>query len=245
MRPLRELFPLFFDPRAPLLFLVGSLALSILGTAVYELLAQAFGVAPQTLVAILVGATAIFVFVAWSVQRLVGALQRRGGAGDTLVSEEQRAEPHAALILPVGLNREGPERNLISFHLRAGTLRHCWLIVSPEVAVSSKLADLRQWLLERNVETHLLQVSDANQADQSYTAVRDGIRAARNTRGAEPLLVDITSGVKAMTAGMVLACRDEGVALQYLPSVRDDAGNPRVGQVTQPMKVQVGEGGAS
>lgn len=239
MRALRDLFPQFFDPRAPLLFLVGSLALAVLSNAVYELLRAAVGDSPGALAAITTLAALVFVGVVYAFQRIGEAVARHRLAGQSLVAPEQRAEAHAGLVLPVGLNPDGPEAAILAYHARGERLRHCWLIVSPEVERSSKLGDLRQWLNEHNVEDHLLRVRDANQADESYAAVRAGIAAARATGGAAPLIVDITSGVKAMTAGMVLACRDEAVPIQYLPATRDAAGNPRPWTGVQPMQVQV------
>lgn len=220
---LSELFALFFDPRVPVLFLLGSIVLAILGNGIYDLILAFVGETPQTLGYLAVGALLIFIGIVLGFWALLRARSRRISLA---LPPEQQAEPHAGLILPVGLNPQGAEREIIRWHLRDCVLRHCWMIVSPEVEQSQKFNDLRFWLMEQNVEPHVLRLSDPNQAHQSYAVVKSGLQAARQLLADAPVIVDITGGLKPMTAGAVLACRDEGVPLQYLVSARDMAGNP-------------------
>jgi hypothetical protein len=236
---LSELFRPFLETRAPLLFLVGSLALAILGNAVYELLTITFGATPEFLIGLVVAAVLIFAFVAVGFQRLVRALDRQGGGAQNQVGADQQAEPHAGLILPVGLNPRGAEVAIVTWHRRGAVLRHCWLLVSPEVARNAKFGDLKQGLLDGGVTPHVVTIDDAIQAGEVYARVRAAIAEARHFADATPLIADITGGTKAMTAGMLLACLEADVPTQYWSTPRDRDGNPRLVEEGCPMKVVV------
>jgi hypothetical protein len=236
---LNDLLRPFLETRAPLLFLIGSLALAILGNAVYELLTSTFGATPEFLIALVISATLIFSFVALSFQRLLRVLEQRQVLVRNIIAPEQQAAPHAGLILPVGLHPQGAEAAIIAWHQRGATLRHCWLLASPQVEAHEKFGDLKQSLLEHNVIPHVVKLDDAIQSDQVYTKVRETIAAARKLGDAIPLIADITGGTKAMTAGTLLACLEEQVAVQYWSSPRDRAGNPRMIEESRPMKVVV------
>jgi len=234
---LNNLLRSFLDPRVPFLFIVGSLALAILGNAVYELLTNSLGAAPAFLVALIIGATAIFLFVAFSFQRLLHVLERRRVVVRNVIAPEQQAEAHAGLILPVGLNPKGPEEDIIAWHQRGGTLRHCWLLASQEAG--EKVGALKQKLLEQNVTPYIRIIDDAIQTDQVYAQVRQAIHDARGLRDAAPLIADITGGTKVMTAGTLLACLDEQVAVHYWSTPRDRKGGPLLSSDGRPMKVVV------
>lgn len=154
-----------------------------------------------------------------------------------MVGPDQQADPHAGLILPVGLNPRGPEAAIVAWHQRNATLRHCWLLVTPEVERNAKFGDLKQGLLERGVTPHVVPLDDSVQADQVYGQVRATITQARQFADAQPLIADITGGTKAMTAGTLLACLGATVAVQYWSVPRDSAGNPRLIEDGCPMKV--------
>lgn len=236
---LNSLFRQFLETRAPILFLIGSIALALLGNAIYELLTSTFGATPEFLIALVIGAILIFAFVALAFRRLLRALDRRRVVVQNAVRPDQQAEPHAGLILPVGLNPRGAEAAIIAWHQRGAALRHCWLLASLEVKQNPKFGDLRQALLERGVTPHIVTIGDAVQAEQVYTRVRDAIAEARLFVDAAPLIADITGGTKAMTAGTLLACLEAGVAVQYWSVPRDSDGNPRLVEEGSPMKVVV------
>ena len=235
---LSDLFRPFLETRAPLLFLIGSIALAILGNAIYEFFTSTFGATPEFLIALVIGTVLIFIFVNIGFRQLLRTLDARKVTIRNDVQPDQQAEPHAGLILPVSLTRPGPEAAIIDWHLRNATLRHCWLLVTPEVRDEGrKLSDLRQNLLERGVEPHNVPLPDSVQADRVYTQVQDTIMRARQLTDAHPLIADITGGTKAMTAGTLLACLDTDVAVQYWSTPRDSAGIPRRVEDARPMKV--------
>lgn len=229
-----ELFQLFFDPKAPILFVIGSIALGVLGNAVYTLLTGALGVSDAALAGIIVGATLIFALTVllfrWLVRRL-GRIVRPN------VSNEELAAPHSGLILLVGANPSGSESRLIAWHAQQRTLRHCWLVVSPQV--QHRIDSLEFELRERNAVPHRLEIGDVNQAGETYRAVRDGLIESQRLLRDAPVIVDITGGTKPMTAGAVLACLELDAPMEYLASVRLPDGRPDPQAETQPMLVRV------
>ena len=236
---LNDLFRQFLETRAPLLFLIGSIALAILGNAIYELLTSSFGATPVFLIALVVGAALIFAFVTVALRRLLRALEQRRVVVRNQVRPDQQAERHAGLILPVGLNPRGAEAAIVAWHQRGATLRHCWLLVSPQVMNNPKFGDLKQGLLDQGTLPHLIELDDAIQVDEVYLKVRAAIAEARRFPDATPLIADITGGTKAMTAGMLLACLETGVATQYWLVPRDQDGNPLLVEDGVAMKVVV------
>ncbi|HEU4326772.1 MAG TPA: hypothetical protein VFS21_26770 [Roseiflexaceae bacterium] len=234
-----DLFRPFLETRVPLLFLIGSLALAVLGNATYELLTTTFGATPEFLIGLIASAILIFTFVALSFRRLLRALDARRVVVRNTVAPDQQAEPHAGLILPVGLNQSGPEQAIVAWHQRNVKLRHCWVLASPEVERSTKFGDLKQRLLEGNTTVHVVSLGDSIQADQVYSEVCAAIAAARRFPDASPLIADITGGTKAMTAGTLLACLAADVTVQYWTVPRDEQGNPRLVTEGCAMKVVV------
>lgn len=237
MKPhrLSDLFTLFFDPRVPVLFVLGSIGLAVVGNGIYDLLLLWLGATPTRIGAIVVAALLIFTAMTFSFWAL---LRRRAGKMLTLVQPEQEAEPHAGLILAVGPNPQAAEREIISWHLSNNTLRHCWMIVDHEVQASQKFRDLVYWLMEQNVQPHTLLVEDASQAHLSYEAVKKGLHEARHLLPDRAVIVDITGGLKPMTAGAVLACADEATPMEYLVAQRNTLGDPNR-KVSVPMKVDL------
>lgn len=233
---LNDLLRLFLETRVPVLFLIGSLALAILGNAVYELLTGVFGATPQFLIALIASAVLIFAFVVAGFQRLLRRLKRRGG---TTVEPDRQSPPHPGLILLVSTNPQAADADIIAWHQQGATLRHCWLLASPSVASSERFRNLKQALLERNVTPHPVLLEDALRADQVYAKVRDAISEAVPVRDAWPLIADITGGTKVMTAGLLLACLDAGVPVQYWVTPRDRQGNPLPSEESCAMQVVV------
>lgn len=234
---LNQLFRPFLETRAPLLFLIGSIALGILGNAVYELLKATFGATPQSLIGLVLGTILIFTFVAISFQRLLRAYEQRQVITHNPVAPDQQADPHPGLILPVGMSVSGAELDIVMWHLRHTTLRHCWLLASPQVMKLEKFGDLKQYLLEHDVTPYIVQIGDAVGVDQVYAQVNEAIKQAQNCNEALPLIADITGGTKAMTVGIVLACLDTQTTVQYWSAPRDRAGNPRKTDASRPMKI--------
>lgn len=232
----------FLDSRAPVLFIIGTLALALLGNALYELVLLTFGDRRETLVGIVVSAALILPLVYWSFRTIVEAIARN--TRRTLeVPPAERMTPHRSLILPVGLRDDGPERPILEHHLRDGALRHCWLIVTHRASERNKISDLKQWLLERNVHVYPIEINDPSSLAESYQATTTALQAARALPRALPIAVDITSGTSVMSVGIALAAREQGAPIQYYPALYDQAGNVIPNSATAPMLVAFVSGG--
>ncbi|HEU4327853.1 MAG TPA: hypothetical protein VFS21_32245 [Roseiflexaceae bacterium] len=231
-----DMFRSFLETRVPQLFLIGSIALAILGNAAYDVLTEMMGLPPWF---VLIVTLPIIILVVRGLWHLARALDARRVVVRNTVAPDQQAEPHAGLILPVGLNQPGPEPAIIAWHQRRARLRHCWLLVSPEVERSAKFGDLKQRLIEGNTTVHVVSLGDSTQVDQVYAQVGAAVVEARRFPDASPLIADITGGTKVTTAGTVLACLAADVAVQYWTVPRDERGNPRLASEGCAMKVVV------
>lgn len=234
-----DLLTLLFDPRFPLLFVLGSIVMALLGNAVYDLVVLALGASPPTYVGLIAVAGLIFLVLSRWFRELVRAARRRSPPAVRLPDEE-RSPPQPALVLLVGLGPvgKGPEWPAIEWHLQGATLRRCWLIVSPEGEAFAE--ELRYRLGERNVRGEVVVVDSANQAAAVYRATRASLEAARAAYG-ERVAVNITGGTKPMSAGAVLACLELGGVLEYLVTVRRPAGEPVAEALPQAMRVRLGD----
>jgi hypothetical protein len=226
--PLKE----FLEPgNTPILFIVGSMFLAVLGEGFYGLLEDMFGDSWLTRlfvvsVALLVFGTVTFVF--WLRARQLHHQEPPEPTGE-------KAEPHAGLVLLASMTPNSAEPDILAHHRQGNTLQHCWIIVSPQV--KEKAVELATKLEQQGVDAHTEDLADVNRIDQAYTAVQNAIRQARRVLKAnEQVIVDITGSTKVATAGAVLACMDEGVTMEYMVTERDAAGKP-IGKATA-MKVE-------
>jgi hypothetical protein len=149
MRPRRwnELFALFFDPTVPATFVIGSLALAVAGSALYTLLSMLVGTDFSSQGQLFLGSLAIVIISVLVLRQAVRLWIRRQRQGVLIVPENEQAQAHPSLLLPVGVNPRGAERTIIRHHARQGVLRHCWLLITPQVEASAKFGDLRQELV--------------------------------------------------------------------------------------------------
>lgn len=234
-----DLLQLLFDPRFPILFVVGSIVLALLGNAAYDLIVAVLGANLPTYLSIIVVAGLIFVLLSRWFQDLVQAVTRRSPPTVQL-SDEERSHPQPALVVLVGLGPQerGPEWPVISWHLQSGTLRYCWLVVSPEGRAYAN--DLQFQLIEQNVRAEVVELTGANQTESAYREVSQSIQTAR-ARVGDGVVVDITGGTKPMSAGATLACLDQGAVMEYLVTVRRAGGEPDPAAQPQPMRISLSE----
>ncbi len=234
-RRLSEFLAQFLDSRAPLLFIVASLVLAMLGNALYELVLLTFGAQPMTLLGIIIGAALIFPLLFWFLRQAIETIARRTPIIE--IEPAEQIQPHAGLILPVGLSQPGPERAILAWHLRNATLRDCWLIASPEVQQSAKLSDLRQWLVEQNVDVHTAPIANATSLEDIFRAAMQALREAQASPQAQPVAVDITGGTAVMSVGLALAARNWHAPLQYYPAVYGKDGTLLINSATAPKQI--------
>jgi hypothetical protein len=213
------------DPGIPLLFLLGTVLLAVLGNAAYDLALAAItpGADAGTL-ARLGGLSAGALLLLGAV---VAALwlwynARRGPPAPPLEPARALEAGYAGLVVFVSANPSASEEAAIRHHLGAGTLRQLWLIVSGEARSNAQrlTAWLRQQAGSEAVQLTQLPLRDAFDMAAAYDAVVDALETADQL--VDQLIVDITAGTKQMSAGAVLACREYGVPMQYVLGVYRD-----------------------
>lgn len=220
IRSTNELFALFFDPKVPAAFTIGTLAVAVAGSALSELLKMWLGTSPLAQGILFIGSLLVVALSVLILRQAVHFWLRHQERSKLVVPEHQQVPGLGGLILPLGVNPGGAEQAIIVWHVRRGTLRHCWLLVSPEARDTTKFGNIKQWLQEQNVEVHTIDVEDVYQAAASYRATLQALDEAQGLerRGAWPALVDVTSGTAVMSVGIALAARERGAAIQYYPT---------------------------
>lgn len=232
-----KIFARLFDPNAPIFFIIGAIFLQLLSNGVYDLLIDWLGDTPQVRVLLVsLSLLGLFSVVAgfWVWWKMRPRIYPD-------IPPDHQAQPHHGLILLTSPNPKAADNDIIAHHRTGGILSHCWLIITEHVQGSGKADDLVFRLNEQNVHAHTLLVKDANQSYMTYDAVCEAINQARGVFGyTDMVIVDITGGNKPMTAGAVMACRDNKVSMEYMVTMRDEKGNVESDAEPVPMKVRLG-----
>jgi hypothetical protein len=216
---MRERLLAFFDPdRSMALFLVGTAALTVAITVVYDTIKERSG---------LVGAWILAVcLLAVAMATVMYQLVHRRAVGRVVISEE-RPEPREGLIVLVSPGpRTAPAS--IEHHCEPGRLLALWLIASVESLPTARgLADEYRDRVEeiRLGKDYLV---DPDQMQDTYAVVERIFQEEAPALGlsAEQVIADITGGMKPMTAGMALACLAQGRDMQYMKALHDKRGDP-------------------
>jgi len=219
----------FFDPnRSVTFFVVGTAALTVAVTVMYDTVKESLG---------LWGGWGLALFlVVVAVAAITYQAVRRQVVGQVDISEEMKPKPRRGLILLVSPHL-GTAPYAIEYHL--GTLEACWLLASPD---SVKVA-------EQLYETYRDQIPyiaygtsytvDADEVEETYIQVlliyerelpRYGLKV-------EEVIADITGGQKPMTAGMALACLAKNLEMQYMKARRSEQGEPDRSVPPVPVKI--------
>lgn len=232
-----DLLNLLFNPQVPLLFVLGSVVLALLGNAVYDFAITLLGASLLSYAGLILVTGLLFIVLSNWFRELLRAVARRAPPVVKLPDEE-RSDPQPALVMLVGVGprERGPEWPVLEWHMRDSTLRRCWLVVSPEGKQFAE--DLRYELHARNVRAEIVEIAGANQAVSAHQAVLQAVGEAR-IRYEDRIAVDITGGTKPMSAGAALACLEAEVVLEYLVTVRKPTGEVELTARPEPMRLQL------
>lgn len=130
-----------------------------------------------------------------------------------------------ARIQPVDIDPPPPMPGLIFLGFRKetleaalehhqGTLKHCWLLTTPEVQENAShfVSQHPQYRF------HLEAVSNAYSTEECYQVVRRIYQTCEQEARIPPgqVISDITGGTKPMTAGMVMACLEGGYPMEHI-----------------------------
>lgn len=161
---------------------------------------------------------------------LVSRLLNRVLSPKILSGDDDAFQPYPVLALLISPVRPGAKKTdeyAINVHIRGQTLRRCYLIHTP--GSQARADELYELYNERysGLSVHLRLAVVGNEIRPVYREMVNVVdHALGHGFAASEIIVDITGGLKPMSAGATLACADRGVAIQYIESVRNDAGDP-------------------
>ena len=155
---------------------------------------------------------------------------RSRGLKMVLVPQNQRPEKHKGLIVlvsrgrPEDLENRIPtnlaEKGAINYHCGtdANALKVCWLIATSGEEGSQLFAqELENYCVERNIKPVLHVIGDGFDVQETHDVIEKIYKdeAQQNNLTEADIIADFTGGVRTMSAGMVLACRDRR-SMEYM-----------------------------
>jgi hypothetical protein len=150
--------------------------------------------------------------------------------------EEQKPRKKSGLLLLVSEHKAAAP-GTISYHQEQ--LKHCWLIATGRsAAVAVEIAeDFADQEIEFRHGTPYQVLHD--DYTSTYRLVRDILTKEVPAAGlvAADVIADITGGTKPMTAGMVKACIDYQLSMQYMVAEKDEQGRAKPGAVGIPIRL--------
>jgi hypothetical protein len=204
-----------FSEQPLLYFLVGTIAVAVLGNAVYQLLTNIFGEDKRAATGIAAGSVLILLWASWHVGRII-----KFGKPINPIANESRPIKRKGLILLV--SKEETCRKAIEWHQQK--LEHCWLICSQLSKPVAKT--LKDQLEDINVVARIEEIKDAFDPiglKEKVDSIYENLPA--NCQEADVIL-DFTGMTVLASVGSVLACLDESRAIQYVPAEYNDKGQP-------------------
>ncbi|VTS01028.1 hypothetical protein [Tuwongella immobilis] len=213
MNPYISTLRSLFEPKQILPFVVGAVALSWIGSSLYDLLKLQLGEGTWTFGGILIGSVAILLFAAW-------ILQRRLSRQETVFSSLDRKTPNSRRGLVVLVSREPVVRKAIEAHTE--TLQRVWLICTKEskdvgLSLMGDEALTRNHQIPFNIET----LDDPYDPVACYQLVKRILADLPTGFTPEDLIADFTGMTALASIGMTLAATQVGVGLQYTPATLD------------------------
>lgn len=197
-------------PKTLATFLLGGVALGVLGNAVYQVLTNWLTTSNWAAVRIIIGALAVLMSAVWLLGRLAHRLHVAPPLPDKKAPEKRRG----VIFL---VSNEPTIRKALDWHRE--TLEWCRLICSEQsLPLAGKLkAELKQ----RGVDAELALINDVldpvecrNTVDLIYATLPEGL-------GESEVILDFTGMTAIASVGAVLACLDEQRSIQYTPGVFD------------------------
>jgi hypothetical protein len=201
-------------------FILGVLVVGLLGDLCYELLTGA--VLKWQTIGSIVLVSGLMTGAGYGLYRRA----QRQTRIEISVDESQLAPGRRGVIWLFGPNYDHL-LTALRHHRDQDGAEHCWLILQDapalRIARNNFLEALAEEDLETKIHSYFIQTLDTRSA---YEAVRTIIRRelAEASLTPDEVIADLTSGIKPLTAGMVLAALTEGVELEYVQSQRDEQG---------------------
>lgn len=197
-------------PQTLTTFLVGGVAIGVLGDAVYQLLTNWLTTSNWAVWRIIIGSVLVLLVVIWVFGRIVSKMQPAPPLPGKKAPDKRRG-------LIVLVSNEPTARKAIEWHL--DKLELCWLVCSEQ---SHPVAEkLRDELLKKGRNAELIFIHDVydpvecrNEVNRIFELLPEGYSAA-------DVILDFTGMTAVASVGSVLACLDEDRSIQYVPGVFD------------------------
>lgn len=193
-------------------FLLGTLALAVLGSAVYQVLTNWLGT--QTQAAVQIGASSLLVLMV-----MAALLSYLAGRQRALPPLKNKSAPlqHKRLILLI--SSEALSRKAAQWH--GATLERCWLFCSAEsMPIASKL----QAAMESQGKVADLElIKDVFDPLEYHTKVERIYSELPSGWSESDVILDFTGMTACASVGCVLACLNEQRPIQYTPGKFDAA----------------------
>ena len=197
---------IFFNPETLLPFLIGAICLSVVSSAITQLLSNIFGTTNDGALKIGLGAILILCF---SVVLVARSLTKPRPLNIDL--GKSHPLKHRGLILLV--SREEPCRQAIQYHYPA--LERCWIICSKQTEEIGR--QLRSELTNLTMGEPLI-VNDIFDPIECYRVVEKIYKTLPPDWRIEDVISDFTGMTAQASVGMVLACSSLQGNLQYTPA---------------------------
>jgi hypothetical protein len=204
---------LFFTPEALIPFLFGSVALSVLGNAVYGLLTKWLGQSSTVLIVISISALLILILAAVVLLLFVRKLHP-----SPPLAGKQHPTKRRGLILLV--SNEDTCRKAIDWH--KDVLEKCWLLYSSADRSSNAAETLRSELLNDSKEPVPIMVNDVYDPLEFRQKVNKIYTELPNGWTASDVIFDFTGMTACGSVGGVLACLTEERPIQYTPAIYNE-----------------------
>lgn len=194
-----------------LYFLVGAIAIAVLGNAAYQLLTNLAGTGMTAVVLIAAGAILVLLWAAWRVGRLV----KLGRAVNPTANLSRPLERKGLILL---VSKEEPCRQAVRWHERR--LERCWLVCSAQTLPLA--LQLKGELEAKSVVAEVIAVENAfdlvkmkERVEKIYASLPAGLEET-------DVILDFTGMPALASVGAVLACLDERRSIQYVPAEYDE-----------------------
>jgi hypothetical protein len=193
-------------------FVFGSVALAVLGNAVYSILTNALGTTQRPQVVIAATALMLLAAAVWLVSRVIGRLRPAPP-----LANKRSPQPHKGLILLV--SNEPVARKGLDWH--KPKLENVWLVCSGQSHALG--STLREELKASGTQASIVLIDDVF----DVTEVRDKVghiydRLSEETElTSNEVILDFTGMTATASVGSALACMAPDRPLQYTPATYD------------------------
>lgn len=206
---------LLFTPQAFIPFLLGGIALAVLGNGVYQLLTNWLTTSNSAVIQVIIGSLVVIVVMSL----VLGYFVNRLGQAPPLVGKKPPDKRKGLIVL---VSNEPTASKAIEWH--RDSLRWCWLVCSEQsLPVASKLkADLEKM----GKQAELVLVKDVFDPVCCREKVEEIYASLPKECFESDVILDFTGMPTTASVGAVLACLDENRSIQYTPPNFDEEMQP-------------------